>query len=194
MSLKILAQESADIKIALLDQFIPLTQLVQEKCNHQQQDQAAKEIFRLLDELLYDQKENVKERAIKILLDIRSVVQNDDKEFIMKLTLKLAHDSDEGNRISALKILNEMAQDMGQTLCECFIVPEVKSLGMDEVSKVRIEVARNLLNISKIVSFEFFQGRVFPLYDQLTKDTEEKVRKTCAEHVAEIAKVSSVEK
>jgi len=67
-------------------------------------------------------------------------------------------------------------------------------LGMDEVSKVRIEVARNLLNISKIVSFEFFQGRVFPLYDQLTKDTEEKVRKTCAEHVAEIAKVSSVEK
>ena len=32
MSLHILAKESSDIKIALLDQFIPLIQLVQEKC------------------------------------------------------------------------------------------------------------------------------------------------------------------
>ena len=75
----------------------------------------------------------------------------------MKLTLRLAHDGDENNRITALKILNEFAQDMGQTLCECFIVPEVKSLGLDEISKVRMEVAKNLLNISKIVSFDFFQ-------------------------------------
>lgn len=110
----------------------------------------------MIDDLLYEPKEIVKEKAIKILLDIRSVVQNDDKESVMNLTLKLAHDSDEGNRISALKILNECAQDMGQTLCECFIVPEIKSLGIDEVAKVRIEVARNLLNISKIVSFDFF--------------------------------------
>jgi len=32
MSLHVLAKESAEIKIALLDQFIPLIQLVQEKC------------------------------------------------------------------------------------------------------------------------------------------------------------------
>lgn len=99
----------------------------------------------------------------------------------MKLTLKLAHDNDEANKISALKILNGFAQDMGQTLCECFIVPEIKSLGMDEMSKVRIEVARNLLNISKILSYEFFQAKIFPLYNQLAMDPEEKVRKTCAE-------------
>ena len=74
----------------------------------------------------------------------------------MQLTLRLAHDLDENNRISALKILNEFAQDMGQTLCECYIVPEFRSLGIDEVPKVRIEVARNMINISKIVSFDFF--------------------------------------
>jgi hypothetical protein len=148
----------------------------------------------MIDDLLYEPKETVKEKAIKILLDIRSVVQNDDKESVMNLTLKLAHDADEGNRISALKILNECAQDMGQTLCECFIVPEIKSLGIDEVAKVRIEVARNLLNISKIVSFDFFQLKIFPLYNELTLDPEERVRKTCAEMVAEIAKVSSVDK
>jgi hypothetical protein len=75
----------------------------------------------------------------------------------MKLTLRLAHDQDYMNKVSALKILNKFAQDMGQTLCECFIVPEIKSLGMDEYVQVRIAVARNLINISKIVSFEFFQ-------------------------------------
>ena len=193
MSLQNLAQEGADIKVALLDQFIPLIQLVQEKCTQAEQDKAAGEIFRLIDELLYDAKDNVREKAIEILQNIRQVVQNDDKEYIMKLTLKLAHDTDDQNRISSLKILNGFAQDMGQTLCECFIVPEVKSLGMDEQSKVRTEVARNLLNISKIVSFDYFQQHIFPLYNQLSQDGEERVRKTCAEQVADIANVSSVD-
>ena len=67
----------------------------------------------MIDELLYDPKENVREKAIKILLDIRNVVQNEDKDHIMRLTLKLAHDAEENNRISAVKILNECAQDMG---------------------------------------------------------------------------------
>lgn len=74
MSLNILAKQSSDIKVALLDQFIPLTQLIQEKCSQEEQDAAAKEIFRMLDELLYDPKEVVKDKAIRILLDIRSVI------------------------------------------------------------------------------------------------------------------------
>lgn len=55
----------------------------------------------------------------------------------MNLTLKLAHDDNENNRTSALKILNELAPDMGQTLCESYIVPEIKSLGLDESIVVR---------------------------------------------------------
>ena len=73
-------------------------------------------------------------------------------------------------------------------------MPEVKSLGIDEVPVVRQTVARNLINISKIVSFDYFQNQIFPLYYQLTQDPEEKVRKTCADQVAEIARVSSVDK
>ena len=92
MSLYLLANESAKIKVALLDQFIPMIQLVQEKCTQSEQDKATAEIFKILDDLLYDPKEQVKDKAIDILLDIRTVVQNDDKEHIMKLTLKLAHD------------------------------------------------------------------------------------------------------
>ena len=99
----------------------------------------------------------------------------------MKLTLKLAHDDDNLNRVSALKIMNDFAQDMGQTLTECFLVPEVNSLGLDEVTAVRIAVAKNLLNISKIVSFDFFHAKIFPLYNELTLDREQSVRKTCAD-------------
>ena len=86
---------------------------MQEKCTQAEQDKAANEIFRMLDELLYDKNEQVKDKAIDILLDIRTVVQNDDKEHIMKLTLRLAHDQDYMNKVSALKILNKFAQDMG---------------------------------------------------------------------------------
>ena len=67
MSLHILAKEGGDIKVALLDQFIPLVQLVQEKCNSEEQESAAREIFRMIDELLYDTKDTVKEKAIQIL-------------------------------------------------------------------------------------------------------------------------------
>ena len=83
---------------------------------------------------------------------------------------------------------------MGQTLSECFIVPEIKSLAIDEQSSVRQTVAKNLLNISKIVSLDYFTGAVFPLYNNLTQDKDEKVRKTCAEVVAEIANVSPLDK
>ena len=61
----------------MLDQFIPLVQLVQEKCTQAEQEQAAQEIFRMLDELLYDSKEVVKDKAIRILLDIRHIVETD---------------------------------------------------------------------------------------------------------------------
>ena len=50
------------------------------------------------------------------------------------------------------------------------------------------------MNISKIVSLEYFTKTVFPLYNDLTIDKDEKVRKTCAEVVADIAAVSPLDK
>ena len=55
-------------------------------------------------------------------------------------------------------------------------------------------MARNLLNISKIVSLEYFTSQIFPLYGNLTQDKDEKVRKTCAEVVAEITNVSPLDR
>jgi HEAT repeat protein len=108
----------------------------------------------------------------------------------MRLTLGLAHDENEKLRESAVKLLNELAPDMGQELCECFIVKEIRSLAIDESSNVRITVVQNLINVSRNVSIDCFSKQIFPLYQELTTDKEQKVRKTCADVVAEIAKVS----
>lgn len=50
-----------------------------------------------------------------------------------------------------------------------------------------------MLNTSKIVSIEFFTSHIFPVYDRLTVDKDEKVRKACAEVVGDIAAVSPLE-
>jgi len=56
----------------------------------------------------------------------------------MKTTLELAHDEhNEKLRESAVKLLNELAPDMGKELCEFFIVSEMYSLGYDSKSNVR---------------------------------------------------------
>ena len=62
---------------------------------------------------------------------MRKVVKDNEKEHIMKLTLDLAHDENEKLRESAVKLLNELAPDMGKELCEVYIVSELFSLGYD---------------------------------------------------------------
>ena len=70
-------------------------------------------MFPLLDGLLYDPNEIIRDKAIQILTDLRYVVQQKENDYIMNLTLKLAHDDQDINRISSLKIMNELAPDMG---------------------------------------------------------------------------------
>ena len=78
---------------------------------------------------------------------------------------------------------------MGQTLCESYIAPEIRSLSIDESVAVRHAVVKNLLNASKVISITYFTAHIFPMYERLTKDSDEKVRKACAEVIAEIANV-----
>ena len=85
----------------------------------------------ILDKLLYSQNQEIREKAISIISDLRTVVQEPEKEEIMAVTLRMAHDENEYQRESAVKLLNEIAPDMGQEICECFIVPTFKSLGLD---------------------------------------------------------------
>lgn len=110
----------------------------------------------------------------------------------MKLTLRLAHDELEMNRISSLKIMNELAPHMGELLCESFICPEIRSLSIDELAGVRYAVTKNMINATKIVSLKYFNQHIYPMYERLAKDSDEKTRKGCAEIISEIAKCSDL--
>ena len=116
------------------------------------------------------------------------MVEQKENDLIMKLTLRLAHDDKEFNRISALKIMNELAPHMGELLCESFICPEIRSLSIDEVPSVRLAVTKNFLNASKQVSQKYFKQHIFTMYERLSKDSDEKTRKACAENIPEITK------
>ena len=74
----------------------------------------------------------MRDRAIQVVTEIRVVLKEDWKEHVMRLALNLAHDDSEKNKESAIKLLNEVAGDMGQQINECFVVNEFKALGLDE--------------------------------------------------------------
>ena len=126
-------------------------------------------------------------------IDSMPLVQQKENDYIMNLTLKLAHDDLDMNRISSLKIMNELAPDMGQTLCESYICPEIRSLAIDEKPGVRHAVTKNFIKTTNLISKAYFSQHIFPMYQKLSADPDEKVRKGCAEVIGEIAKVSPLE-
>lgn len=64
-NLEILAKETnQDIKRALLDQFIPLIMFIREKNGQEGYDNTVKVLFPILDQMLYDEKEIVRDKAI----------------------------------------------------------------------------------------------------------------------------------
>lgn len=68
---------------------------IREKNGQEGYDSTVKVLFPILDQMLYDDKEVVRDKAIQILTDIRTVVLQKENDHIMNLTLKLAHDDAE---------------------------------------------------------------------------------------------------
>ena len=176
--------EFPDVKKALLNQFTPLVAMVNENFGEMGYQSICGAVFPLLDKLLYDEKDDVRDRAIQVVAEIRTVVKEDWKEHVMRLALNLAHDDSDKLRESAIKLLNEVSGDMGQQINECYVVNEFRALQLDENTSVRCTLAQNLTNVSKNISTDVFSQQLFPLYDKLTEDPEWKVRKACADVVA----------
>ena len=98
-------------------------------------------VFPLIDKLLYDDKEDVRDKAIHVLAEIRTIVKEDWKENVLRLILCMAHDEKDNIKESAVKLLNEVAPDMGQEINEGFIVNELRGLGsIDEASGVKCTI------------------------------------------------------
>ena len=145
----------------------------------------------ILNEFLYDKSDKVKRKSVKALIDFCDLLTPDDRgNYILKFMLELAHtEDDEKARVTALKILNQVAGKLDSELCEKFIVKEIKSLAIDPFPLVRKNVAANLSNVCRMINRECFLNEIFPLLTALGKDKEDEVRNSCVEQVPTISGV-----
>jgi hypothetical protein len=135
-----LAAGPPELQAVTLQQFVPLFQMIIEQYPVDGYKKCADTIMPIVEQSLYSDVEQIRSLAVTIVAQLRTMVQETEKEQIMAITLGLAHDESPAHREVAVSLLNELAPDMGQELCEAFIVPEVKSLGMDAEVGVRVRV------------------------------------------------------
>jgi uncharacterized membrane protein len=67
------------VKKALLNQFIPLVELVLDNFGNDAYLKVCNVIFPLIEKLLYDKDEGIRDRAIQIVAEIRTVVHENEK-------------------------------------------------------------------------------------------------------------------
>ena len=134
---KLSEDNSSDVKKSLLNQLKPLIELSINKFGAEGYTSVTNTAIPIIEKLLYDIDEPVRDRAIQVVGELRKLVRDKEQEKIMKLTLDLAHDENEKLRESSVKLLNELAPDMGKELCEVYIVNEMYSLAYDTKPGVR---------------------------------------------------------
>ena len=133
--------EAPEVRKALLNQFIGLVAMINENLGELGYQTICQTVFPLIDKLLYDEKEDVRDKAIYVLSEIRHIVKEDWKDNVLRLILCMAHDEKDNIKESAVKLLNEVAPDMGQEMNEGVIVNELRGLGsIEEASGVKCTI------------------------------------------------------
>ena len=72
--LDLLAKDTSEVKKSLLQQLRPLTQLFAEKFGHEGYQKIVQTVFPILEKLMYDIDEQVRDKAIVVVGEMRKVV------------------------------------------------------------------------------------------------------------------------
>jgi hypothetical protein len=82
---------TSEVKKSLLNQLRPLTQLFTDRFGHEGYKEITNTVFPILEKLINESDEAVRDKAIVVVGEMRKVVEEPEKEHIMKLTLDMAH-------------------------------------------------------------------------------------------------------
>ena len=108
--------------------------------------------------------------AVEQMAMITKVFMYEDRaDKILPILLELLKD-DEEKRIAGLELLDVLASDFGAEICQNYLIYEIVSLQDDPRYKVRKETVRRIVNISKVVQAEVFQGVLLPVFKKLCTD------------------------
>jgi serine/threonine-protein phosphatase 4 regulatory subunit 1 len=89
--------------------------------------------------------------------------------------------------MTACELLNHLAEQLGQELCQQFVIPEMVSLAEDPNFRVRKATALNLQNVCKVGGEQELFNRLMPAFVRLSKDDMYRVRRACGESLAKIS-------
>ena len=120
------------------------------------------------------------------------LMHHDRADKILPLVLELLKDEEE-KRIIGLELLDALAADFGFEICQNYLIYEIVSLQDDPRYKVRKETVRRIVNISKVVQSEVFQGVLLPVFKKLCSDHIWGVRRQAVEILPEICMIASDE-
>jgi len=129
-------------------------------------------------------------QAVEQLAMITKVLMHEDRaDKILPIVLELLKD-DEEKRIAGLELLDVLAADFGSEICQNYLIYEIASLQDDPRYKVRKETVRRIVNISKVVQPEVFQGVLLPVFKKLCVDHIWGVRRQAVEVLPEVCKLA----
>ena len=153
-----------------------------------------KSILPILEKLLIDDAQEVKQSASNALIKIAGVMQEEHVgSIILTKVLCLAHDENDERKIAACHILSELAHLLGSNLCQNFVALELASFADDPIFKVRKAAAQAFANVAKVAGSEFTAHKLLPHYLKLTRDSIWGVRKCCVDSLVGLTEVVSPE-
>jgi hypothetical protein len=112
-----LTKSHSSVILALLDQLIPLINFSKEHYGQDAYKKAVECIFPILDKQIYAENIDISKKAVTVLTSMRNVVEEKEKEHIMNITMKMAHDEDQAHKETAVNLLQYLASAMGEEIC-----------------------------------------------------------------------------
>mmetsp|Transcript_7090 Transcript_7090/g.7346 ORF Transcript_7090/g.7346 Transcript_7090/m.7346 type:complete len:847 (-) Transcript_7090:79-2619(-) len=139
-------------------------------------------------ELVYEKVEVRQSACVTMVALAKHVKPEDIGKDVLTIVLRLAHeDENEEMRMTACELLNLLAEQLGQELCQQFVIPEMVSLAEDPNFRVRKATALNFQNICKVGGEHELFERLMPAFVRLSKDDMYRVRRACGESLAKIS-------
>ena len=183
-----LVKDVNPVKLDFLQQLPRLTEFL--LGDGHAEDLVLNAVVPLYSQLLYDSNAEVQQTAVKTLLELTPLLLPEDRgSHVLTTVLRIAHDDDnEDVKVTALTLLSQLANSFGRDLCQQFIVMEFICLSDEVNAKLRKTVAANIGRICLVVSQEWFQAKLFPVYRKLAADPNYGVRRAAADSITDVAR------
>ena len=132
-------------------------------------------------------------KVVEQMIQITQLLTQTEKETkIIPILMDSIQDSDdEERRFTSVVLIDELCEQLGQQLCQNYLMYELISLQDDPVFKIRREVVLRIIRVSKVLGEHIFTGVMIPVFRKLSQDAIWSVRKACVEVLPEIAEISS---